>query len=309
MENTQNTNKIKRFIIDVIKGVVMGAAFIIPGFSGGTVAVLLGIYNGFINAIAGIFKDFKKNILYLFPFAIGIAIGVLALSIPIKLGFQYVPLPLTCLFVGLMLGGMPPIIKDAGGKPKFTHIIALLLSAGFAVGICFIPGIGDMDMTNANVGNYFMIAGVGVLASGGCIVPGISGSMIAMIFGVYNDVIGAVSDIITFTNFAQSLFILLAFGVGIVVGFFSIALLMRFLLKKYKKGTFYAIIGFIIGSVYSIFNKQEMLINPEVSLPLQISLAVVTFAVGLLATIIFCHAVDKRKEINETLTNSPQDVD
>ena len=60
MENTQNTNKIKRFIIDVIKGVVMGAAFIIPGFSGGTVAVLLGIYNGFINAIAGIFKDFKK---------------------------------------------------------------------------------------------------------------------------------------------------------------------------------------------------------------------------------------------------------
>lgn len=288
------TNK-RNFFTDVLKGAVMGVAFIIPGFSGGTVAVILGIYNGFISAVAGLFKDFKKNALFLLPFLIGIVIGVVALIMPIKLGFQFIPLPLICLFVGLMLGGMPPIIKDAGAKPKPCHIISAVLACAFAVGVCFIPSIGDASMSEASFPTYLALAGVGMLAACGCVVPGISGSMIAMIFGFYDDVIGSASNLFTFEQVGSSLLTLATFGIGIIIGFFTIAFLMKWLLSRFRKGTYYAIIGFIVGSVFSIFYKQDMLINPDMDLTLQIVLAVTLFAVGFAASFGFCLYVDRRK--------------
>lgn len=286
----------RNFFIDVLKGAVMGVAFIIPGFSGGTVAVILGIYNGFIAAIAGLFKDFKKNALFLLPFLLGIVLGVVALIMPIKLGFEYIPLPLICLFVGLMLGGMPPIIKDAGGRPKFTHILSALLALAFAVGICFIPSVGDATMAGASFPTYLALAGVGMLAACGCVVPGISGSMIAMIFGFYDDVLDAAGGLMTFENVGRNLLTLATFGVGIIVGFFTIAFLMKFLLARFRKGTYYAIIGFIVGSIFSIYYKQETLINPNIDLTLQIVLAVTLFAIGFAASFIFCKFVGKRED-------------
>lgn len=267
-------------------------------------AVILGIYNGFISAIAGLIKHFKTNFLYLLPFLLGIVVGAAAFVIPIDLAFEYIPLPAICLFVGLMLGGMPPILRDAGGKPKLTHVLALLLACGAAVAICFIPQVPNMEADGGlPVPSYFVLVGVGILASAGCIVPGISGSMIALIFGVYDLVIGSCSNLLKFTDVGQSLLVLLCFGVGVVIGFFSIALLMRFLLRRCPKGTYYAIIGFILGSVFSIFWQQQTksgLINPGINLPLQIVLAVVCGAVGFAATYIFCKYFEHRKkEIKE----------
>ncbi len=308
--NTRRTPK--SFFIDMIKGFVMGVAVIIPGFSGGTIAVVLGIYNGFIDAIAGLFKNFKKNFFYLLPFVLGIMIGVVALIVPIRLGFDFIPLPLICLFVGLMLGGMPPILRDAGGKPGPWHIVALVIACAFAVGICFIPVIGNGGMEDAGFPVYLALSGVGALAAAGCIVPGISGSMIAMIFGFYDDVIKAGNDLITFNNFWQSVLVLLAFGIGIIIGFFTIAFVMRALLRKFPKGTYYAIIGFILGSVFSIYYKQAqtMLINPELPVPLQVVLAVTLFAVGFAATFTFCMvSAKKEREIKEKEKASVEAVD
>ena len=319
MEEKTKNEKTKNFFINVLKGAVMGIACIIPGFSGGTVAVVLGIYNGFIEAIAGLFKHFKKSFFYLLPFIIGIVIGFAGMIVPINLGFEFLPLPIICLFVGLMLGGMPPIIKDAGGDPKPAHIRALILAAAFAVGICFIPR-GNADMTDAGFPQYLSLSGVGVLASVGSIVPGISGSMICMIFGAYDLVLGTLNNIVTF-NFAtigSDLLILLSFGIGMIIGFFSVAFLMRFLLRKFRKGTYYAIIGFVIGSVFSIYYKQHTgdgLINPALLLPLQIVLAVMLFAIGFVATYVFCKVFDgkkdkaKEKENEEKQEPTAQDVD
>ncbi len=314
-ENTVQTTERrtpKSFFIDMIKGFVMGVAVIIPGFSGGTIAVVLGIYNGFIDAIAGLFRHFKKNFFYLLPFVLGILIGVVALIVPIRLGFEYIPLPLICLFVGLMLGGMPPIIRDAGGRPGIGHIVALILACAFAVGICFIPAIGTGGMDDAPFPVYLALAGVGALAAAGCIVPGISGSMIAMIFGFYDDVIKAGTDLIAFNGFWHNALILLAFGIGIIIGFFTIAFIMRALLRKFPKGTYYAIMGFIVGSVFSIYYKQAqtMLINPELPIPLQVVLAITLFAIGFAATFTFCmFTMKKEREIKEKEKAVVQEVD
>lgn len=312
-ENIENSQKpdgdkhggVKGFFLNMLKGAVMGVAFVIPGFSGGTVAVILGIYNGFIDAITGLFKHFKRSFFYLLPLVLGILICALAFIIPIDLAFKYIPLPAICLFVGLMLGGTPPIIKEAraGGKPKVTHIIALITACAVAVGICFIPHIVQPSSeTGLSVGSYFMLLGVGMLAAVGCIIPGISGSMIALIFGVYDLVIGSCSDILKFTNVGQGILVVLSFGGGVLIGFFTIAFLMRYFLKRFYKGTYYAIMGFIAGSVFSIFYGQQTnggLINKDLSLTLQIVLAVVLAAVGFAATYIFCKVFEKRQAKSE----------
>lgn len=282
--------KTRNFFRDVLKGLVMGAAFVVPGFSGGTVAVVLGVYNGFIDAIADLPRHFFRSLKYLLPFGIGITLGTAALVVPMRLGFEFIPLPLTCLFVGLMLGGVPPVVRDAGGRPSPAHIAALLISCAAAVGICFIPSFGA-----GGAMPYPALAAVGAVCACGCVVPGISGSMIAMIFGAYDDVIAAGSGIVTFSDIWGGLPVLGVFIAGQLVGFFSIALLMKFLLARLRKGTYYSILGFMAGSVFAAFYMQDPLITDALSVPVQIVMAVTLLAVGLAAGYIFCKVCEARE--------------
>ncbi len=319
-EEKKDKRGIKSFFLNMLKGVVMGVAFIIPGFSGGTVAVILGIYNGFIGAITGLFKHFKSSFFFLLPIVLGILIGALAFMIPIDLAFRYVPLPAICLFVGLMLGGTPPVLNEIkkGGKPKITHIIALIAACAVAVGICFIPHITAASSENGlSAGTYFALIGIGALAAVGCVIPGISGSMIALIFGVYELVVGSCSDLLKFVNFGQSILVVLCFGVGIIIGFFTVAFLMRYLLKRFYRGTYYAILGFITGSIFSVFYVQQtgegLLNHPEWSETIQtvlIILGVIMAAIGCAATFIFCKFFEKRKaKIEEKAPINEKPVD
>ena len=307
MENTDKKTTPKTFFTDVLKGGLIGVALITPGFSGGTVAMVLGIYYGLVSAIAGLFKNFKKNFLYLLPFALGMIAAVAALIIPMRLAFDYIPLPIICLFVGLMLGGVPPIAKEAG-KPSLPHILSFALACAFAVGICFIPvPEGIAAGGEAGAGVYFALAGVGVVAACGFVVPGISGSMIMMIFGLYYYVLGAGESLLRFENVCESLLILFVFLIGVVIGFFLISLLMKFFLTRYKRGTYYAILGFMAGSVFSIYYKQETLITDVMPLPAFVVLSAVLFAVGFAASFVFCKLTEKSREIEERADDGESD--
>lgn len=307
MENTDKTTP-KIFFLNVLKGGLIGVALITPGFSGGTVAVVLGIYYGLVSAVAGLLKNFKKNFLFLLPFAIGMVVAVAALIIPMRLAFEYIPLPIICLFVGLMLGGMPPIAKEAG-KPTPLLILAFVLACAFAVGICFIPVPEGMEAgEQANVGVYFALAGVGLIAACGFVVPGISGSMIMMIFGFYYYVLGAGENLLKFNNVGNSLLILFVFTIGVIAGFFLISFLMKIFITRYKRGTYYAILGFLVGSVFSIYYKQDTLITDIMPLPAFIVLSVLLFAVGFAASFIFCKLTErKREDKNSSQTEEPSE--
>ena len=113
---------LKSFLIDVVRGCAIGVAFIIPGFSGGSVAAILGIYEKLVGAIADIFKDFKKSILTLLPILIGMVCGIVALLFPLEWALGAYPIPTVCIFVGLALGGLPSITDKLGGKIKVTNI-------------------------------------------------------------------------------------------------------------------------------------------------------------------------------------------
>ena len=127
------TNRTRGFLRDLLAGMCIGVAFIIPGFSGGSVAAILGVYEKMVNAIANIFKEMKKSILTLLPIGIGLVLGAAALLFPLEFMLSRFPLPTVSIFVGLALGGLPTMRgKLPGGLRRletYYFSIALVLAA------------------------------------------------------------------------------------------------------------------------------------------------------------------------------------
>ncbi|MDE6442063.1 MAG: DUF368 domain-containing protein [Clostridia bacterium] len=244
--------KVKDFLINTARGAVIGVAMIIPGVSGGTLAVLMNVYDKLINAISDLRRDFKNCVMFLLPIILGAVIGIGAMYYPLKFALKYAPFPTVMLFIGLMAGSCPKIFKDAvkSGFNK-VHIASILIPLAVVIGICFIPGLGEADLSvNMPVYGYFVLLLVGAVASCALVIPGVSGSMLLLIFGYYNAIFDTISGLKT--DFGHSILVLLVFAVGLVIGFFSIAKLMKLFMKKFPKGTAWAIIGFVIGSLPAI---------------------------------------------------------
>lgn len=245
--------KLKNFFIDAAKGATIGVAMIIPGVSGGTLAVLLNVYDKLIGAISNILKDFKNSVKTLLPIMLGAVLAVAAAFFPLKYALKYAPFPTVMLFAGLMLGSCPKMVKD-GMKNGFKalDVLSVLLPLALVIGICFIPSLGSADLSkNMPVYGYFLLILIGAVASCALVVPGISGSMLLLIFGYYNEIFETVS--LLKDDFGHAMLVLFIFAVGIIIGFFSIAKLMKYLLGKFPRATNWAIIGFVIGSIPAIF--------------------------------------------------------
>ena len=114
-------------MLDVIHGMAIGIAFIIPGFSGGSIAAILGIYEKLVGAIAELFKSFEKSMRTLLPIFVGMACGIVALLFPLGWALEAYPIPTVCIFVGLALGGLPSVTDKLRGKIKPTNIISFIL--------------------------------------------------------------------------------------------------------------------------------------------------------------------------------------
>lgn len=245
------------FFADVLKGVAIGVAFIIPGFSGGSAAAILGIYEKIVGAIADIFVHFKKSFLTLLPFALGGILGAAAFLLPIQWGLAHFPIPTVSLFVGLSIGGLPSVTDRVGGSPRWFNIPTFLISCALAAGLMFLPSTEQPEGFLFALGfwGYLKLFLLGMLAACALVVPGISGSMILLIFGYYTPLIETLTEhLLVGIDVGKSLLILACTGIGILTGFVLISRLMRFLLKKFPRGTYFAILGFLIGSVFAVYS-------------------------------------------------------
>lgn len=276
--------KVKEFLFNMLKGGAIGLAMIIPGVSGGTLAVLLGVYDKIIGSISNLFKDFKASFLFLLPILIGAVVAFAALYYPLKFALQYAPFPTIMLFAGFMLGSCPDMILGArkDGFKKFD-IASVLIPLAVVVGICFIPNMGNVDLSSAMPWHgYLVLIAMGVLASCALVVPGISGSMLLLIFGYYEPILGMISGLRT--DFGHSLLVLAIFALGVIVGFFTIAKLMKLLLNKFHRSTMWAIVGFVIGSIPAVIITFFHEYGVAYLDTLQICLGVATFIIGAIAT-------------------------
>ena len=246
--------KIPEFLFDIIRGFAIGIAFIIPGFSGGSVAAILGIYEKLVGAIADIFKSFKKSILTLLPIGVGMVTGIISLLVPLGWALEKFPIPTVCLFVGLALGGLPSITDKLSGKIKATNILACFIPLALAAALSFLPIGSDVNLFNLDFGGYLLLVVIGLIGSAALVVPGISGSMLLLIFGYYNPIVNMITDhLFRFKDVGTSILVLGLTAFGIVLGFFVISMIMKWLLKNYPRGTYFAILGFIVGSIPTVY--------------------------------------------------------
>ncbi len=276
-------------IILVIKGFIMGIANIIPGVSGGTLALTMGIYEDFIGAISHFFSDLKKNLKFLIPIGIGIVLSLLTMSNVITTCFDKFPIPTTLFFMGLVVGGIPMLVRkvryEKEVKKISSYIIALLtftlvMVLAFSEEI-FGGTLGNVELGNLNFGGYTILLFVGVIAAGTMIIPGVSGSLVLMLLGYYLPIVNKIKELTHFENIAQNIIVLGVFGVGVLIGIVLVAKIIEYLLKKFETKTYFGVLGFIVASILAIPVSVYHEVNNIIFTAPSIIIGIVLFIAGI----------------------------
>ena len=244
-------------LILFIKGIVLGVAFVIPGVSGGTLAVLLGIYEELIEAASNFYKNmvnFKKYFMYLLPIGLGIIFSVAVFAKLIKFGLEKSPIITILIFLGMIIGGIPALVRNVKGtkinlKDMTLMLVGLIIVISMLI---FHKSNSNVVLTNMSIGGYITLFLVGAIAAVTMVVPGISGSFTLMLIGYYEPILNLVNDITSFKNLGPNLILIFIFMLGVFIGIIFISKIIEWCLKHYKRETYYAIIGFVLSSIISV---------------------------------------------------------
>lgn len=301
--------KFPTVIKDALVGFAIGVAVIIPGISGGTIALIFKSFDKIVEAVSGLFKSFKlfwKNLLILLPYGIGAILAVAGLYVPFTLAFDHCMLALVCLFVGFIIGSYPGVIDNVKGK-KPTKINITLLIVGFIIS-ALIGVLSVLFNFNETINTLFndpkwylfiIVFAVGLISSSGLIVPGLSGSLILLVIGFYMPIFALPKKIIQNDNILANIGLFLTFAVGVAVGFVIISKLMNHLIKKHYQSTMYAVIGFVGGSLISIFVNSNMFsyFTTKEDMTLDFILSPIFLIIGVVVAYLMVRYVRKHKEV------------
>ena len=275
----------KNLINQLLRGVVIGVANIIPGVSGGTMMVSMGIYDTLIHCITHLFKEFKKSIKTLLPYAVGMLVGIVALASVINWGLENHPLPTNTLFIGLILGGLGPLLKKVDTK-KINVAAVIAFIALFALiiwlGIQRKDSIQNAESIDMNVLQMLIMVFIGMIASATMIIPGVSGSLVLMLLGYYKPVVNALSTLkdglfsFDFSIMGQPVLMLLPFLLGIVLGIFGVAKLIEWLTARFPTPTYCGVLGLVVASPISLLIQT----NLSGVTALTVIISIVTLAAG-----------------------------
>lgn len=246
-------------IMVAVKGACMGAADVIPGVSGGTIAFIMGIYDEFIGSLASIngealklllkgrFSAFWKHIngSFLLSLVAGIGISVIALAGLMQMLLSDFPIQTWAFFFGLIVASSIFIIRGISGW-KIREGLMLVFGILLGAVIC------TLSPTQTPDGLWFIFLS-GALAICAMILPGISGSFILLILGKYEYVLGAISGLVAGVDPGRNLLILGVFGLGAIIGILAFSRFLHWLLARWQKETMIVLAGFIIGSLVKIW--------------------------------------------------------
>ena len=247
-----------------IKGACMGAADVIPGVSGGTIAFITGIYDqliGSINSInaeavklffTGKFKEFWKHIngTFLLSLFCGILFSVVALAGLMQYLLESHPIQTWAFFFGLIVASSLFILRGIEGW-NLKAVIFLILGIGLGVTVCTLSPTTTPDAL------WFIFLS-GAIAICAMILPGISGSFILLILGKYKFIMEAITGLTTGQAVGENLVILGVFAVGAVCGIIAFSRVLNWLLSRYHKQTLLVLAGFIIGSLVKVWPWNNM---------------------------------------------------
>ncbi len=227
----------------ILEGALIGSAGMIPGASGGMMAVAFGVYRKAIDAIAGLLKNFKQNFLFLLPYGIGVCIGILLTAQALQWLLANWRMPLMYLLIGLVLGGVPSLIRSANARltPKYAACVILggLVTAVLA--------ILDNGAVSASYREFTHMAAFlsGALITIGVVIPGVSTSFLLMYIGWYEPLLSAFNRL--------QLGYLFCAGAGALAVTVLLISFVRRMFSAHPAGASYCILGFLLGTVVMIF--------------------------------------------------------
>ena len=225
-----------------------------------------GLYEKVVDSILHFFRNVKENLKFLLPIAIGTFIGIFMFGNVLKLVFNKFYVPTCFAFIGLILGSLKLIIKQADFKKiNIFHFICLLIT--FSIGIYFVVLEKNINFTlYNNTASYLIFAGM--LMSAGIVIPGISKTVILMMLGIYQMYLSAISSF--------DLSFLIPVGIGLLIGGLLFLIIINFLFKFVKSYTYFGIIGFILASIFILYPGFTFNIQGIISILILIS----TFILG-----------------------------
>lgn len=267
----------------------MALADSVPGVSGGTVAFILGFYDDFVNSLNNLISRGKTDRIKAFKFlskiGVGWVTGFILSVLFITSIFEKNIYEISSLFLGFIIASIPLIIKserkilEGNKKNMLFLIIGIILVCAITY---FNPMTGSglsfsIKLENLSVGFGAYIFISGMIAISAMVLPGISGSTILLIFGLYTPILNGIKGILKL-NF-EYLPGIIIFGVGILVGVLVTVRSVRALLRKFRSQTIYCIIGLMIGSTYAVIMGPASLEIPQVPMSIG-SFSIAFFTIG-----------------------------
>lgn len=274
-------------MMTIIGGFLMALADSVPGVSGGTIAFIMGFYDEFINSISLLLKgkkeERKKAFFFLLRVGIGWAAGMILAILILNSLFEKNIYLISSMFLGFVLAAIPIIVSEEKKclKGKYYNLIFTLIGAALVVAITILKAKlnngegGEFHLTVAS-GVYLFVCGA--LAICAMVLPGISGSTLLLIFGVYTTVIGAVHSVLTFD--LKALPICFIFGFGVIAGAVGIVGILKKCLSRFRSQTIYLVIGLMVGSLYAIIRGPESLDTPQPMMDIH-TFSIIFFIIGI----------------------------
>lgn len=259
-------------------GLCMALADSVPGVSGGTILFILGIYDKFISSLNSLVSRDKINQRNRFKFLVKLGMGwIIGFCIGIYMvipNFEYNIYKISSLFIGFIVFSISVIIKGQKENivDKYHNIIFTVIGILVVVLITYFNPISsnsyNISFKYFDIGLMIYIMLVAIIAVSAMVLPGISGSTLLLIFGLYLPIMKSVHNILN-GNFSQ-MPIVLVFIVGLIIGIFSFTKLVKYLLQKYTSEIIYIILGLMIGSIYSIIMGPTTIIGTYNYVPVNI---------------------------------------
>ncbi len=228
---------VSKMLAMVFQGALIGFGFILPGISGGVLCVIFGIYKPIMELLADPFKKFKTHVPKLLPVFVGFVLGTCVIAKVLSKALEVYPAQCVCLFVGLIIGMIPSLYKEAGeqGRNKASFVA---MGSGFVLILALLIGLMAFSVTI--VPNFGWEMFIGFCLALSIIAPGMSSSTFLMPLGLYNVMADAIGNL----DFK----VLVPIGIGGVVTVLLFAKLMDNLLKKHYSVSFHAITGVVIAA-------------------------------------------------------------
>ncbi|MCC2875490.1 DUF368 domain-containing protein [Lachnoclostridium pacaense] len=265
----------------------MAMADSVPGVSGGTIAFLLGFYDEFINSLNDLMgKDNarrKQAFFFLFKLGVGWVAGF-CLSVLVLSGlFQEHIYEISSVFMGLTFFAVPMVIREEKDsiRGRYGNLVFTVLGIGLVFCISYFNPAGgqgiNVSVEHLSMGLVAYVFLTAMVAITAMVLPGISGSTLLLIFGIYVPIIGAVKELLHMNlNYVPILFV---FGMGVITGIVGIIKIIKMCLERYRSQTIYAILGLMVGSLYAITKGPTTLDVPMEPLGLQ-TFSILFFLLG-----------------------------